>query len=309
MDWSRAKSILIVAFFLLDLSLGFQLWVVGLPDPALASSRTPQAPEEVRRNLAAAGIALTEPLPRQYPLAMRRVRVQVERRPVEEVADIFFPGGAGVVDSPWSDIRGKGFRRAGEDLTVLPQGLILYQRRGPTAGGLSAATDPEGARKAADRFVSRTFGMDRTVAFDYALPSPSQGAPAFRVHYVERYGNLPLFGGAMGAEVAGDVRSFHRFWLTPQGEVGPRQQVIPPAQALLALATELRRCGAGGRLLVERVELGYHSKVEEWAKAWEEQPAWRILAMGGQPIYINAFTGILEEPLCGSEKKQRLETR
>ncbi|MGG1519006.1 two-component system regulatory protein YycI [Paenibacillus oryzisoli] len=67
MNWSRAKSILIASFLLLNLILGFQLWTTNRSNQTEVSSDTSGTVEELNRALLSKNIRLTDELPTDSP--------------------------------------------------------------------------------------------------------------------------------------------------------------------------------------------------------------------------------------------------
>lgn len=326
MDWPRAKAILIAAFLALDLMLALELWV-GQAGAPLA-----QAPGRVRDDLLREGIVFTGSLPGRRPPAMRRLKVRARPADAARLRASFFPGALGPAGPSAPSSAGEAgaqpgaqgapgagdrqgalvFRREGEQLTILPQGLILYERRDLAAGEPPVSFDLAAARQVGEDFVRRRGLLPADARPDYAVPVPGGRPGAYQVFYVQRFHEWPLFGGYLGMEVVyGSVRALEAFWLDVEGFVGPRRPVITAEQALRALARALsaRRvpgaAGAGGappgapaageRLVVERVELGYAGFLQPGAAQWEAVPVWRVLSRDGHAFYVNAYLGTLEE--------------
>ncbi len=295
MDWPRAKTILIVAFLVLDLVLAAQLWL------GPASATLAPASGRVREDLLREGIVFSGPLPPRPPARMRKLRVRVLPVDAGLLRDAFFPGTPGGA-GPDGQSGALVFRRDGEQLTVLPQGLILYERRDLAPGEPAAAFDLAAAVRVAGEFVRRRGLLPADAGLDYAIPAPGGRPGAYQVFFGQRYGDWPLFGGYLGVEVvSGSVRALEAVWLDVAGPVGPRQQVRVTAEdALRSLVTQLSGRGpAGGggtaRLLVERVDLGYFAFLRPGATEWEAVPAWRVLTRDGRAFYVNAYLGTLEE--------------
>jgi regulatory protein YycI of two-component signal transduction system YycFG len=66
MDWSRAKTILILAFLSLNVILSYQLWVSRL-DPSNFAAGTPGVAEELDRLLQSKNIRLQGEIPKEVP--------------------------------------------------------------------------------------------------------------------------------------------------------------------------------------------------------------------------------------------------
>lgn len=331
MDWPRAKTLLIVSFLLLDIVLAGFLWARrhgGYEELALAAYRAKQE-GQVREELAKAGVKLLGGLPAKVPKRMRRLEVRVEEPDPQALAKAFFRGDTGVVRSEWrglperegGEAEGFVFRRGGERLTVLQQGLVLYERQDLGGASLGAPFDPESARASANEFLVRIGAFPGVP--DMIIPVPTNGPPAYQVIYFQRYKRWPIFSAYRGLEVASaGVRTYEQFLVMPVGFSGPQMDVLSPAEVLLRLPRLLGltggppgRAGAAGdgsgtagngpashggdprkeSLLVERVELGYYSRFDAGARQWEAVPVWLVVMGGGQQYYINAYRGTLEE--------------
>ncbi|CAM3952458.1 two-component system regulatory protein YycI [Cohnella lubricantis] len=79
MDWSRAKSVLIIAFLVLNIVLGYQLWT-ELPERTDASIDWTSLPPETQLNMTNKGIRLDAEIPTETP-AMRDLTYRFEETP------------------------------------------------------------------------------------------------------------------------------------------------------------------------------------------------------------------------------------
>lgn len=302
MDWPRAKVLLLVAFAVLDLSLGFLWFSYRSERLSRAAVPLPELAGEVKDNLAEAGIVLLGgvPAPEEIPAEMRRLRVKPWPPDAEELTRAFFPEGAQSTAWPGSDAgngdpAGKSFRHGAERLTVLARGLVFYER-GDLAlgGGVETVMDTDVARSLADAFLKRA-GLGSSLGEPDLVAVGGEALPAYQVMYFQHYEDWPVFSGYTVVEVVpGGVRALEQLWVKPQGFVGPRRPVISYEQALVNLAAALRADGNGERLLVEKVSLGYFSRSDPSAREWEAWPVWRVHTRGGLDYYVNAYTGFLE---------------
>ncbi len=187
---------------------------------------------------------------------------------------------------------------------MLPQGLILYERRDAAPAGFPNALDARTAVKVAEDFLRERGLLTPDVRPDFAVPSPGSPPGHYQVYFTQRHRTLPLLGrewplfsGYVGVEVSGDtVQAMEAFLLDVEGPAGRRRRVIPADRALRALAAHLDRRGIGeGRLLVDRVELGYWGKTVPGGARWDLAPHWRLLTKDGKSYLVDAFEGRVEE--------------
>lgn len=289
MDWSRAKTFLILAFLFLDIFLGFRIlareseqqWVEA-PPPTVG------APEDRLVELNRRGITSNVAIPLESPL-MTFLRVQPQRADARELRERFFPGD---VEVESQEYQGATIYTTGEEqLQVWDPGLISYQWEGPV--DQSATIRPEEARPLVEKFFERLGGLPPDARFERVEAGPDDG---YVVFYGQDYNGRPLFrGGDIHAEIRGgrvvqlDIR-----WLEVIETSGAPRRIISAYDALLSLREE-RPEGPEGNLVVEDIQLGYDATGRKLFADWEVQPVWGIRTSDGEWHYVNAYTGVVEE--------------
>lgn len=78
MDWSRAKTILILSFFLLNMVLGYQLWTTR-SDLLEFDASTASAAEEIQRLIKSKNIQISAELPNEVP-RLKEIVVQFDEK-------------------------------------------------------------------------------------------------------------------------------------------------------------------------------------------------------------------------------------
>lgn len=314
MDWPRAKAILIVAFLLLDALLGVRVWQERT-GAAYAPAAAVDGAARVREALRREGIVVAGDLPLRTPRALPRLRVRPRGMDADRLGAAFFPAAEGGAEAAGSGAReARVFVRGGERLTILPQGLVLYERRDASSSVPNALDAAAAARAAAD-FLRERGLLTRDLAADFTLPAPGGRPGRYDVFFVQRYrlpgvlsAERPVFTGYVGVEVAGEaVQALEAFLVDVEGPVGGRRRVIGAEAALRALAAHLAMApggpaaGSGStpagerRLLVERVELGFWGGTAPGAGAWDLSPSWRLLTKDGRVYFVDAYAGRVEE--------------
>ncbi len=286
MDWGRAKDILIVAFLALNLFLGFRLWTEMSRYPAATSQLLPEEIAATLDNLAAAGIELAVPIPREAP-PLPLLQVQVSPLKPQKVAQYFLGNLEDVhivrTPGPEGEIL---FIRGGEELSVYPNGIITYRYlypRPPSPGR-------EGIEEWAEEFIAhqREFGQELRLKEIRELPQEE----AFLVRLEQLYQDRPLVGSA-GVEALVAEEGIKFLWqrpLEPIGPAGEKKAIIPATEALLRLAAAREGHKGGERLIIAEITLGYYNKLYD-AQEWEAVPVWALRTDEDQWYYINAFTG------------------
>jgi hypothetical protein len=277
MDLSRAKTILILCFLLLNLFLASQLWQVSRYLPAGGALSATEV-EQAQLALASAGYELSALLPRQVP-SMALLHVTRQSLAVTDWQRRVF----GTSETSKAVQDGKTvFLLENERLEITPYGQLKFSlldyRRGTGAD----------SRQSVERFLrERGFWLEG-LKFDLSFP----GEPG-TIHYrfVQIFQKLPLFAGYVEVRVTeGKIREVTLRRLQPLEFSGREVRVISAAEALEVFIS--KDLFLPDKRILD-ISLGYFSR-EYNASRWEIAPAWRIAAAGGHFFYVNAFTGELE---------------
>ncbi|HHY92957.1 MAG TPA: hypothetical protein GX511_06410 [Firmicutes bacterium] len=287
MNWARAKSLLLLAFFVLDLVLAaLYLNLERRPSGQAADGQV--EPELVER-LAHKNVSLATELPRDTPaLALLRVGIAKEN-PYARALE-FFGSLEGVeVTRTAQPLLELVFTRGGEELLFYTSGVTVYSHRWEKPSGEQT---PAGAADKARVFLAQHGGLTG-LTLTRVVPYRREGT--YLVEFGQSYGRFPLVGasGAVLVVTPAGVENCWRRQLTVFGESGRPRTVISAAEALWALALERARPEAAP-LTVQEGTLGYYNKIYN-ADEWEAAPVWRIWTGGDTYFYVNAFTGELEE--------------
>jgi hypothetical protein len=279
LDLSRAKTILIICFLLLNLFLAGRLW--QFPRYIPAGALTTAEVEQARQALAEAGYGLETAIPRQVP---RLALLHVTRRSLNaaEWQRLVF----GAAETEKSEENGKTvFLWGKERLEIEMDGRLVFSRPATVPGGEEAAED---SRQAVENFLRARGFWQEDFKFDLSFPG---GAGTNYYRYVQTFQRMPLFAAYVKVRVTdGIIREVRISWLQPLEFSGHEVRVISAQEALIAFI------GKGLPLPDRRVvdiTLGYFSQDYD-ASRWTIAPAWRITSADGRMTYINAFTGELE---------------
>lgn len=296
MDWPKAKAYLIAAFLLLDIFLAVRFRPDAYRDlPVVLPVRaSPEA--RTKERLAEKGIVLLGPISARQNEPMRNLVVRFADPRADRLAAALLqnPQGAGVTRLPGPPA-GVLFESEKESLTVVEDGLMLYDRRNLQAIRQVRPLDPKGARSDAEDLVRRIAGLWPAVEFDAIWPAGSD-PPVYRVLFTQKYEGRPVFAGYLGVEVGADgVRSVRGLALRPERPAGEPRTPRTAEEALTALRSALAGRGSlpeGEKLVIARADLGYYGRIpKDWAKEWELSPVWRFVTKDGQVFYISAFAG------------------
>lgn len=119
MNWSRAKSILIVSFLLLNMILGFQLWSTNRSNQTDIASDATSIMEDLNRALRNKNIRVTDELPTELP-KLKVITVKYD--------DSIKPGEEKKLKTPlyMSTLLGKGASKEAQSMSEIPN-FAMYQ--------------------------------------------------------------------------------------------------------------------------------------------------------------------------------------
>jgi regulatory protein YycI of two-component signal transduction system YycFG len=295
MDLSRAKTVLICTFLILNIFLLYQILLnerggnTGLFGRKEEMSRLEAALQE-------AGLSLEVPLPKG---GVRLAYMIVEPWHFQ-LQDIVvplleaLPGEKKVLEEfnnngfyPSSSENSLSVYHIGEyQLLVAKEGRITLKRLG--WGKSVNSFSIEESEQAARQIINKVSFLNNLI-YDYSQKYTNETAINFR----QEYEGLPLYAGYLQILMRGVTPAALYFYrLEPVGLAEQIREIIPPSTALLRF-TEAYREKEEKAGIVE-FSLGFYSQ-EYDAERWEIPPVWRIRLDNGEIYYINAFTGILEQ--------------
>ncbi|WP_018131047.1 two-component system regulatory protein YycI [Effusibacillus pohliae] len=264
MDWSRAKTYLILTFLLLDIVLGYQYWQARTEQASYVQSFAEQL-AEVRELLASQKWELRTEVPKTTP-ELGFLQVRYLPLPPDE----------------WA-------KRIGG-------GKLLHQGPGQVTVDLSEKhiavnleEDNPGDKALAQ--IGAKLSPKETYQYDRKLQESKDSGI---IQYLQMYNNYPIFSAPLELVVqGGKLIRYQQTALNVVGEGGGRKQVISALHALRSLSESIDKSGkrADNRVIRE-IRLGYYSKPFN-ADEWYLIPMWRILS-DREVYYVNALTGEVE---------------
>ncbi len=282
MDWSKAKTILIIAFIITNAFLFYNLEKDGPPSDNL-SSLAAERIEDVEEILDKRGISLPSGIPREMPeIASLEVAYYQMDKFVE--AEAFLGNDFNTED----DVFSKG----SEVMRVLEGKMLIYENT-EAIKGLEPSLDD-----AVD--IAETFMKEKELLLsDAILKSAISENGLVKLIYVQTAEDLPLENGRMEILISSlGVARFERIWMEVIAVGDAARKVIPATKALLmAIETlEERRISE-----IEEMDLIYlfdtkKTSLSKWQdiKSGTALPVWRIdLPEDDGSIYVDAYEGIV----------------
>lgn len=279
MDLSRAKTILIVAFLMLNAFLGYRLWLS--PQSLRAGgSLTGDEVERLRELLQSNGYEIATAIPRQIPrLALLHV-ARLPRRDSSLVRTFRFDGAP---RTPRED-GGSLYAREGESLEIAQNGHVVYRNHNRSGLGLGEET-----RTQAERYLREMGLWQDDLKIDLNALRDPRGGTRFR--YVQTYQGFPLFFCSVEVLLLdGIIVEVSMYQVAP---LGFSEREITVISALEAVETFVEQARSLSDRRIVDISLGYYSQDYD-AERWEIAPVWRIAVADGTAFYVNAFTGEAE---------------
>ena len=300
MDISRAKTVLIYTFLILNVFLIYQI----LLDEGRGNTSLFGRIEEMSRlesALQEVDLFLEAPLPKGGARLAHMVVEPWRFKPEEiichrygalsneENAPIEGPGQINIFKSNIEESHAVYY--FGEfELLVSKEGAVIFKRIRDEK--LKEAFHLEEMEQVAQEFCGKVSFLNNFI-YDYSQKNEEK---AMSINFIQNYEEFPLYTGYLHFLIDGEaLTKLHFYRLEPIGFAEQKREIIPPSTALLRFI-ETYDTDAEIREKTEIVEfsLGFYSQQYD-AERWEIPPVWRIRLDNDEIYYINAFTGILEQ--------------
>lgn len=297
MNWSRAQTVLIVIFLVLNGVLGYYNFLRPMHFME-ASVGGDVAIAAVRDRLLEEKITLLQSIPRQIPKASI-LQLKAETQ-MSDYLDRLFSGKAPqVLQTTGHD--GNVFYQvqSGEENAILSaSGLLTYYNDGIHLTEDSPLISYDFAQSVAERFLKERlqlsiFGLSLQSQWNLGVLSSSQ-----TVQYCRSFNNRPVFDLSVEVTVVGDqVRQCTINPLRIVGEIGTVEWMTPASNILLRmleddyiLALRDQKLLQGENwLVVKEIQFGYFSFFNSEQIA-EAKPVWRVMFQDQQAVYYDAMT-------------------
>ncbi len=276
MDWSRAKSLLIIAFLLTNLYLLFNIYDNNYRHLTADN----QEINEVIDVLENKGIELIPDIPRDVSVP-GILTVEYQEISPQHLASIFF----GVSDiEPIIQNGTTIYMKDEKKLEIKNNREIIYldlALKDDQKGTLTA----KDAVKTGNSFLKTTGLYTPAMVVDEIVPT-SKG---YSISYVQEYKDVLLEVSYVQLEVTPKgIYSMNMLWLKPKHMEKGRKKIMPAAQALLKIVSSKEFADNPPSRIDDITLVNYFNW--EGAKEGEAFPAWKV-QVEGKSYYINALTG------------------
>ncbi|ASS73613.1 hypothetical protein CIG75_00550 [Tumebacillus algifaecis] len=289
MDWSRAKTYLILTFLLLDLLLGYQYYTSQQEALGYVQSFNTQL-DELKEVLKERKMVLVTEVPKETPV-MRFLQVGHPKEPLPNIAASIL-----VDEKVVEDDQSKGtmkFKSLEGEFEVTSDGYFKLRYR----PGLMKADIDIGIKRGQyvlQRLLPNVWNGS-LYKEDMALYSVS--GENTTLHYLQSYQRYPIFSAVLEVNLENAEILGYRQKALEIGEEEERgQRVISAIGAVRTVAETFDPQEIGnqtGNVIIHEVKLGYYSQNYVGADVWYLAPMWRIVT-DYKVFYVNALTGQLE---------------
>ncbi len=282
MDLSRTKTILILAFLILNIYLGNQLWNKQ-EIFSFHNSITTQEINEVIRQLEESNYRVNISIPRQDPKTSL-LSVMRPEYAEETLLKDFFPEVARDSILMREVNEEKIYSHGQESLTIKEKGQGTFVRE--ISQQETENISRSEAQQHSQEYLKKMGTLFEDAVFDSAY---DKGDNEKTVRYHQSYEGIPIYTSYINFFYTnGHLSRIDYYWLTPLDFTGENRSVIPGIRAL-GQFLEIKGTSEKPVELVS-LTLGYYSR-EYDAQKWDMVPVWRVLTRSGDVFYINAFSG------------------
>ncbi|WP_353893254.1 two-component system regulatory protein YycI [Proteinivorax hydrogeniformans] len=282
MDWSKAKSIFIVVFALLNIFLAVQIW---MQSPGAGFSTTPEEVDKVRNFLNNSGIEVQTDIPDRVEY---KNFLDVRGEPISQnvIKNQFFDEDEEIDIENYSD---EYVDFSGETGRVIKKsdGRIVYESHRFRPPGNNLLTEKD-ALKVFEDFHKQGLSIPDDARLTNIEEFQNN---RFRIEYHQVYRRQRVDTSYITMVVgASGVESYEKYWVNPLGYSGGEYLVIPSTGALMRLVDYVAK---GDEVVVTDISLSYYSEPIS-AGQWQVAPVWAITIQDVGNLYLNAYTGELE---------------
>jgi regulatory protein YycI of two-component signal transduction system YycFG len=288
-DWSKAKTYLILTFLLLDLLLGYQYYTTKQQALGYVQSFSTQL-DELKELLRERKMVLLTEVPNETPV-MRFLQVWHPKEPLPKIADSILHD-----ESIVEDDRSKGtmkFRSVEGEFEVTGEGYFKLRFREPIK--LDSNLGSKRGQYVLQR-IEQNVWNGSLYKEDIALPSTSE-RDHVTLRYLQSYNRYPIFSASLDVHLQNSqIVSYNQKALEVGEEEGRGQRVISAIGAIRSVAESFDPKAVvlqSEAVSILDVKLGYYSQNYVGADVWYLAPMWRIVT-DDKTYYVNALTGQVE---------------
>ncbi|HHY14357.1 MAG TPA: hypothetical protein GX526_06980 [Thermoanaerobacterales bacterium] len=286
MDWSKAKTILIIVFLVLNIFLGGNLWLKSSAKSDITIVSANEI-DEAKKILKQEGIIVKADIPKKVS-PQPFLTVSYTKINGEKTALSFF-GELEEVEI-FNDEDNITYQKGDRQLIIMDKGIISYFDN-EDSEIIYSDLNKEKAEKIAYEFIEEHVGFpqnavhDRTVFYDQS--------DSYLVEYIQLHNGTYISSSCIDVLVTpGGVKSYYCAWIDPLGYSGKPKKIISSVHALFQIVDVFAK--NEDDIIVTDIQPGYYSRQYN-AEKWHAVPSWRIKTNEGDTYYINGYTGELEQ--------------
>ncbi|MGB9679557.1 MAG: two-component system regulatory protein YycI [Minisyncoccia bacterium] len=273
MNWSKAKSIMVIIFIFLNIILYLSIKNLNVP---LKEKYTSQDLKAILSVLSDNNIYINTHIPegiRKMPL----LKVERQNIPFEYIKNSFLKG------KTYRTYKkgGYNFYESGNLFIKTGTGYFYYNVQNQN---FKKMDNNEKAEYISD-FLKRYNLLEKNAKEQIYK---NNGEVIFI--YTENYKDYFLDLGKIEAKMTNDYFTVEKTWFLPVKIESRTKEVIPAIEAIMKLI-EINK--ENETIKIEQINLGYYFNWQN-AQMGDAVPVWRLTDSNGKCFYINAYTGIIE---------------
>ncbi|GEM_PF-4484630 len=288
MDLPRAKTILIIAFLILNSFLGYQIWQQSQPANARIVPGEVREEKDLLAYLYKSGIDVQTEIPEaSKELALLQLSFSDLVDPLWWV-QLFFPDEQNLI--PQVKVYKEGpilqleYFVNDAYLSVSTNGHIHY--RNPFPDEVSYSNE----ELFVEEFIERHGGLPINAILTQKITNQSESIYV----YNQQYKDSIVFASEIRVTLRdGQVVEYERVWFDVIGYTGQKRTSFPIDALLWSIVFAKEPLFAEPKQLID-ISLGYYSLPYDSTR-FEATPVWRFLFKDGTTVYYNVVNGQLEE--------------
>ncbi|AIS53515.1 hypothetical protein TKV_c23930 [Thermoanaerobacter kivui] len=274
MNWSKAKTVMIITFAILNVLLYLTIAKMNKPEPHILSGEDLHSLEEV---LSQNNIILKTAIP-QNTEPMPLIKVKREIFDENFVLENFIKGQK---YEKYKENKYTIFKF--ENKTIKVDGIsFYYSEKSDKFEHMSSFQKEEYIQDFINNYHFKEINVQ--------VEKISQGKEV-KIKYFQTYKDYFIDGGWIEGKIDDKSFEFSKCWFGSVAMENAKKDVIDAVYALLKLV-EIKRDKKP--MVIKEIKLGYYFNWSNATKG-EAVPVWRITTEEGDKYYINAYTGNFEE--------------
>lgn len=280
MDWSRAKTILIFIFLILNIFLVYNISKQENKDIVV----TQQEISDIKAILEKSNIELKATISNKIkPKSFLKIEDFIYKE--EDLANRFFGSMEGVTKTniPNAVV----YKKGSKSIEIYSDKKLIYKDEAPT-------DNIEGFSKSkAINYVQNYLKTMGIYSKDAVVDRFDNVNYQYKINFKQELKGNQIFASYMNIELSNKgITRIERVWVKPVEFFDAPKDIKAPTEILLIFAKDFTN---KEKVSIDAISLGYYFPLEDFKNATVSAiPAWKIELSTGQIFFYNAYDGYLE---------------